>query len=385
MNAILLTAVVVAGGDLRDADEFERTHGGPDQDRGVHVTATRDGGYAAVGVTKSSGAGGEDVLLVRTDAAGEVLWSTTYGGAADDMGWYVLEAAEGFVLAGSSASSGAGGFDFYLVKTDARGKELWSRTFGGAKDDRCWALAPTADGGFVLVGETASTGAGERDGYLVRTDAEGEELWARTFGGEKDDRLFSVAVLEGGDGGFVLAGQTFSEGAGDRDAYVVGTDAEGAPRWAKTFGGEASDVAHSVCATSGGSFFVTGYTTSFASEGTDPYLLLIDAAGELEWESVLPLPGVSRTITGEEAAGGGFFCVGITPDPAYGRGRALLVKADEDGRLEWHRSFFSGAGGDSMAYTVRATEDGGCVFTGHGPGADGSMDLILVKAGNGER
>ena len=96
------------------------------------------------------------------------------------------------------------------------------------------------------------------------------------------------------------------------------------------------------------------------------------------------MPGVTRTITGEEALGGGFYCVGFTPDPAARAGRALLVKTDEEGRLEWQKSFFASAAGESMAYSVRATGDGGCVFAGHATTEGSNVDLALVRVPPGE-
>ena len=150
----------------------------------------------------------DQLLLVRH---GETEWSRTFGGEGDDNGWTVLEVAGGYVLGGFTDSFGEGENDFYLIRTDSAGEEQWSRTYGGAGNDRCWSLIQTADGGFLLAGETTSACAGERDCWVVRTDADGEELWSRTYGGPKGDRAFSVVAAK--DGGFVLAGQTFSEGA----------------------------------------------------------------------------------------------------------------------------------------------------------------------------
>ncbi len=366
---------VVAGSD------FERIIGGPAYDRGVHVTPIGDEGYAAVGATASSGKGGQDVYLVRTDTGGKVLWTRTYGGDADDHGWSVGQTADGLILAGFTKSFGAGGFDFYLIKTDMAGEVAWWKTYGGKGDDRCWALATTKDGGFVLAGETNSRGKGERDILLIKTDSEGKESWSRTFGGEKDDRCFSIAVTE--DGGYVLAGQTYSEGAGDRDAYVIKTDGNGEMQWSKTFGGAASDVGHSVCRTSDGNYLVTGYTTSFAEERDDPYLVKIAPDGGTKWTRVLHLAGTSRTITGEQAADGGFYCVGFTTGRNRRVGKALLLKTDAEGRLTSHRTFFLKTPGESFAYTVRATEDGGCVFTGHTT-REGNRDLFIVKVAAAE-
>lgn len=377
MTTILLALVAVVGADPSSTTSFERIVGGPAYERGVLVTPTRDGGYAAVGVTESFGKGGEDVYLVRTDASGKVLWTKTYGGTDHDNGWSILEVSTGFVIAGFTKSSGSGGFDFYLVKTDAQGEVVWTRTYGGKGDDRCWALARAKDGGFVLAGETNSKGAGERDCLLVKTDAEGKEVWSRTFGGEKDDRCFALALTD--DGGYVLCGQTFSEGAGNRDAYVIRTDGSGKLEWSKTFGGPSSDVGHSVCRTKDGSFLVTGYTASFAKDGEDPYLVKIAADGSTKWTRVLSMPGTCRTITGTQATDGGFFCVGFAARRGTGRGAALLVKTDAKGNLTKKRTFFGEHRGESMGYTVLATKDGGCVFTGHVI-RDGNADLFIVKA-----
>jgi hypothetical protein len=382
MHFLVVAYVLFLGVDPHLTVGFERVIGGPDLDRGVFVSPTRDGGYIAVGVTRSFGFGGEDVYLVRADSAGETLWSRTYGGSDEDNGWSVHETRDGFILAGFTNSFGAGEFDFYLVKTDPNGELVWSNTYGGEGNDRSWALALTNDGGFVLVGETTSSGAGEEDCLLVKTDSLGAELWSRTYGGERGDRCFSVTGTD--DGGYVLAGQTYSEGAGDRDVYIIKTKANGEPEWTRTFGGADSDVGHYVTRVSDGNFLVTGYTTSFATRGDDPYLIKIDARGSIEWTRVLPMEGVNHTLTGEQAVDGGFFLVGFSNYEERGATAALLVKTDSEGRVDWHEDVLPTSNGHSFGYTVRATLDGGCVFTGHTTvNSAGNLDLLLVKV-NGE-
>jgi hypothetical protein len=358
--------------------EFETAFGGSSFDRGVSVVPTRDGGYAAVGSTRSFGPGDEDIYLVRTDAQGDSLWSRTYGGAGQDAGWSVLETGDGLVLGGFTTSVGAGGHDFQLLAVDSDGELAWSRTYGGPGDELSWALAATDEGGFVLVGETTSTGAGEEDCLLVRVDAAGRELWSRTFGGERGDRCFAVARSP--DGGYVLAGQTYSEGAGDRDAYIIKASADGRLEWSRTFGGEASDVAHSVTATADGGFMVTGYTTSLAVDDDDPYLIKITADGETVWTRVLPMEGINHTITGDETTDGGFCLVGFTEDGRARTSAVLFVRTGPDGRLSSYEERRHSAAGGAMGYTVHATADGGCVFTGHATVVDTrGADLLLVK------
>jgi len=315
---------------------------------------------------------------VRTDPAGEELWSRTFGGAAADFGWSVHEAAGGFVLAGFTESFGSGENDFYLLKTSADGEREWSRTYGGKGNDRCWALIPTADGGYLLAGETTGSGEGEEDVYVVKTDSLGAMLWSRTYGGAASDRCFSAVQAD--DGGYLLAGQTYSEGAGDRDAYVIKTAADGELEWSRTFCGDASDVAHSIVGTGDGEFMITGYTTSFATAGDDPYLIKIDARGDSAWTRVLPVDGNNHTITGDQATDGGFFLVGFSEYRGRGNTAALLVRTDAEGRMIWHRDIHHSPVGETFGYTVRATGDGGCVFTGHGTtGRVGNLDLLLVK------
>lgn len=353
--------------------------GGDDLDRGVSVATTADGGFIVVGVTRSRGSGGEDVYLVRLDADAKVLWETAFGGPGDDDGWAVIEIVDGgFVVGGFSDGEGAGGLDCSLTATDPRGTPIWSQSFGGEKDDRCWSVVATADGGYALAGETASFGAGERDCYLIRTDGRGREIWSRTYGGERDDRCFSLVAVD--DGGFVVAGQSFSYGAGDRDAWVLKTDRDGALEWSRTHGGTASDVAHSVVADGRGSYLVTGYTTSLAVTPDDPMVFKVADDGTIDWSRVLEMEGSNRTLTGAPAAGRGLCLAGFSVAGNPPSRSALIVKVDDAGRPLWSTEVLATARGESLGYGVVGTADGGCAITGHTTvGSAGGLDLLFAK------
>lgn len=378
MKLLLVALTIILGVLLPVNTDFERVIGGDGVDRGIFVSPTSDGGYIAVGLTQSFGEGNDDVYLVKTDAAGDVAWTQTYGGPGSDNGWAIHEQEGRYIIAGFTDSFGAGGSDCYLIQTDLEGDMQWSQTFGGEGDDLCWGVLPVADEGYILVGETASFGSGAEDCLLIRTDASGNEQWRQTYGGEQGDRCFSIAFAD--DGGFVLAGQTYSAGAGDRDSYVIKTNASGEEQWSKTFGGEASDVGHAVARTADGAFLVTGYTTSFATEADDPYLIKIDAEGEIAWTRVIPMPGRARTLTGEQTIDGGFVLGGYAHSRSDGGRAALMVKTDGEGNLEWSRDLFLTTTGQSIGYTVRATADGGALLTGHTTeGSAGDLDLFVVK------
>ena len=380
INLIHVLSLLLLGCAPKAPVSFQQLVGGSEMDRGVYVSPTRDGGYVSVGVTESSGAGGEDIYLVRSDAAGHTRWTRTFGGPDEDNGWSVLELDDGFIIAGFTNSFGAGGFDFWLIRTDPLGQTLWQQTYGGPLDDRCWAMVQTSDGGFLLTGETRSRGRGEEDFYVVRTDSQGTLLWEQSYGDSLSERCFAVA--ESSDGGFMLAGQSYSLGAGDRDAYIGKIDSEGVLEWYRTAGGAESDVAHGITRTIDGHFLVTGYTTSLATDLDDPYVIKIDAAGNFLFERVVELDGFNHTITGAQASDGGFYLVGFSDYPERRQTAGLLVKLTAGGELDWFEDILPTHNGRSMGYTVQALAQGGCVFTGHTTeGSKGSLDLLLWKTG----
>ena len=131
----------------------------------------------------------------------------------------------GFIIAGNTNSLGAGGFDGYLLAVDSTGELKWERAYGGASDDQCWSAIPTSDGGYALVGETWSSGAGAEDCWLIKTDAAGKEEWSRTYGGNNGDRAFSIEQAP--DGGCVFTGHTTERSAGDLDLFIVKVGANG--------------------------------------------------------------------------------------------------------------------------------------------------------------
>ncbi len=357
------------------AEDFQVLLGTEKNERGVFVSETADGGFVVVGEAESK-RGDEDVLLARFDRSGKELWQRRYGGSEADYGWAVYESGNGFVVAGSTKSEGAGGYDCLVMETDRNGVETWTRTYGGENDDRCWGMQPLENGGWVLVGETSRAGKGTEDCFLLAIDSDGTEIFSRSYGGDKSDRCFAVALT---GNGFILAGQTYSEGAGDRDVWVIRTDGEGNELWSRTWGGEESDVGHSIVPTADDAFLVTGYTASMVDEGEASFLVKVDADGEEIWTRVIELDGVVRTITGDETSDGGFCLTGFVQG---NRGvAALLVRTDAAADVQWTRRILETTG-ESFGYTVRGTSDGGCIFTGHSTqDSQGGRDLLLVKIG----
>jgi len=133
-----------------------------------------DGGYIIAGATNSFGAGMCDGYIMRIDSLGDSLWMHTYGGPNDDWPSYVNTTSDGgYILAGGTVSFGAGGGDIYLVRTDSLGDTLWTRTFGGSDYDDCSSVQQAPDGGYIIAGLTMSSGAGGQDVFIIKTDTDG--------------------------------------------------------------------------------------------------------------------------------------------------------------------------------------------------------------------
>ncbi|MBU0507839.1 T9SS type A sorting domain-containing protein [bacterium] len=249
---------------------WSRSIGGDPQEYPYGLRRTNDGGYVIVGAMyPHDGSGNWDMLLTKVSASGDSLWSRRYGGIRTEMGYSVQQTAEGgYIIAGNTESFGHGvpGVpDFWMVKTNANGDSLWSRTYGGDYSDECIGVEQTVDGGYVLAGTTASFGVatpGYLNFYLVRTNAYGDTLWTKTYGGEGTDRCESFFLLP--DGGCLLGGITLSYGAGNGDMWLVRTDANGNMVWNRTFGGMDWDKCYSVAPTADGGYILGGETNSFA-------------------------------------------------------------------------------------------------------------------------
>ena len=146
----------------------------------------------------------------------DTLWTRTYGGIGWDRGYGLEQTLDGsYILAGYTTSFGAGGEDVYLIKTDANGDTLWTRTYGGASYDRGFAIRQTNDNGFIIVGMTYSFGSGQGDVYLIKTDSLGNQLWTQTYGGDSVD--YGTSVQQTSDNGYVVVGKTMSFGEGEYD------------------------------------------------------------------------------------------------------------------------------------------------------------------------
>ncbi len=357
--------------------KWEKVYGGIQNDYGTGIDQVPDGGFIISGRTQSRGAGLHDAWLVRTDENGDTLWTKTFGYFGDDYATAIQVTRDsGFIMIGNTRSIGAGGSDWWALKTDSNGVLQWEKTYGGVEDDECMAMQQTSDGGYIFSGYSRSFSHGLGDMWLVKTDANGVVEWSNNFGGSGFDGSHWVAQTF--DSGYISAGFTLSYGAGSADFWLVKTNAVGDSVWSKTYGGADEDRSFFVAQTADSGFILTGrYGWTGAGDG-QIWILKTDQAGDTSWTKFFG--GINDESAGyiHETTDGDFIVLGSTTSFGAGLGDVWLLKLDASGNELWNETY--GYVGYDIASRLYPLADGGHVLTGWTNSlGEGLSDLWLLR------
>jgi len=327
LNSALYLIKTNSSGDTT----WTKTYGGTGNEIGVDVKQTTDNGFIICGYYSDLGPGGFDVWLLKTDSNGDTLWTNTYGGANNDYGNSVFQADDGgYVIIGSTRSYGAGDFDYWILKTNASGDSLWSTTYGSFYYEIAFEAQATSDGGYIIAGGKQIQE--NADIWLLKIYSNGEEEWSQTYGGDYNDVAYSVQ--ETADAGFIVSGYTRSFGSGGDDVYLIKTDMYGDTIWTKTYGGLSNDAGTSVIETAEGDFIVCGYTMSYSVSGDmDLWLIKTDISGDTLWTKTYGGSGGEIGFAVIEAFDGGLTACGSTSSYGAGQKDVWLLHTNQDGTL----------------------------------------------------
>lgn len=315
---------------------WTKTFGGGKSDQIYWVEQTSDKGFILAGETKSFGAGDSDAWLIRLNKKGDTVWSRTYGGPRNDFAEGVIEMKDGgFVFAGGTRSFGAGNADVWIVRTNKYGDTLWTKTWGGAGDEWGEEIRLTLDGGFVIPGWTTSS-RGDYDAVLIKLDKDGNIQWSHVYGGPSLDAAKSVIPLLDG---FMIAGITRSFGAGDADAWIIRTNLSGDTLWTKTYGGAKYDMPFCIIQTADKNFAFTGRTHSFGHSEGNSWLYIINSQGDSLWTNTYGGKEYEVTTFVEQTFDKGFILCGITKSFGAGEFDAYVVKTNKMGDTSWTKTF----------------------------------------------
>jgi hypothetical protein len=380
-------------------EEWNRTYGGSSDDVGTYGQQTKDGGYIITGYTSSYGADAPfswlikvqhrgDLWLIKTDAKGHKEWDRTYGGLGKDLGFFVQQTKdEGYIIVGGKKSFWIiGNYDLWIIKTDAKGNVLWDRTFGGSGEDLGFSVQQTNDDGYIIAGYTSFTNG--KKAWIIKIDSQGNKQLDMATG-RADSEAASIGLTK--DGGYIIAGYTPSSGSGKEDVWLIKTNSMLHWDWLKTFGGPNRDLGLSVQETEDGGYIIAGLTESFGAGKGDVWLIKTDPKGDKEWDRTFGGSNFDSGASVQQTRDGGYIITGYnttTTDNvrSYSRlfnsaniGRVWLIKTDSKGIELWNETF--GGTRNDWGNSVQETRDGGYIITGvtESYGA-GKEDVWLIKA-----
>jgi hypothetical protein len=329
MLALTSTQTLHVSASIPPNIEWNLSYGGTGYEHANSVVQTSDNGYLLVGANASLGIN-DDAWMVKVNSSGSKQWDRSFGGGGTENALAVIKTSDGgYALAAETTSYGAGRFDFWLVKVDSSGALQWNKTYGGTGDDEAYCIVQTSDSGYALAGSTTSSGSGGYDFWLVKTNSSGNKQWDKTFGGTGNDQACSI--VQTGDGGYAIAGVTNSSGSGKEDFWLVKTDSSGNSQWNKTYGGLESDVANSMIKSSDGGFAIAGVSNS------DTWLVKTDSSGNMQWNKTYGgvAAGYDEANSLIQTTDGGYALAG-----SYGgHQEGWLVRADHLGNMQWSEHY----------------------------------------------
>jgi len=355
--------------------QWSRTFGSGDEVYGSSVQQTTDGGYIVCGRIYSIETHMEGgIWLIKADAEGNKLWDKTFNLSGNSaFGESVQQTTDGgYVICGTTVTDEANAFCIWLIKTDPEGNKTWDKTFAPSSKwgYGAWgySVQQTTDGGYIL--------GGRSDDHLrlIKTDAEGNATWDKMFVGQ--EMAIADSVQQTTDGGYIVCGNTWppeeDSPISRSNIWLIKTDADGNKVWDKTFGGQLYARGHSVQQTTDGGYIVCGTGDTEKTIGNFGALLIkTDAQGNKLWDKIFNTNG-GHSWSVQQTPDGGYIVCGTSHD-----NDAWLIKTDAEGNKLWDKAFGKEIEGSSGGQSIQQTTDGGYIICGWSSDADSDHVLLL--------
>jgi Domain of unknown function (DUF5122) beta-propeller len=356
------------------ASTWAKSYGGSEGEAAYSIQQTSDGGFIVAGYTATFGAGKSDIWILKLNANGNITWQKTYGGSSSESHPIIQETSDGgFIVAVRTTSFGAGDIDIWVLKLNSSGNVTWQKTYGGSDSDYVFSIQETLDGGFIVAGSTYSYGAGIEDFLVLKLDANGNVTWQKTYGGSDAD--YARSIHQTSDGGFIVAGRTYFFEHGQGEGWILKLDANGNVTWQKIYGGSYYDGFNSIQETLDGGYIVAGAHEADATSATKFWVLKLDANGNVTWQKIY---GDSKNhdvaLSIQQTSDGGFIVAGVTEIDGWNYG---VLKLDANGNVTWQKTY----GGSSVESdpSIQEVSDGGFIVAGKTGSFGANGDFWVLK------
>jgi phage-related tail fiber protein len=359
---------------------FQKTIGGDKFERALFIDHTTDGGYILSGYSNSFNTNNSyDIYVIKTDAAANVQWQKTFGGNRTDIGWGVKELNDKTYLLFGAIGIDSTNDDIFVTRLDVEGNQLWQKTYGNEKYERCTQMLATSDGNFLLIGQRNAGPGNNIDSYVIKIDDKGNLLWEKTYGGVFPERTYYGGELPNGD--FLISGSVLPYQTAKADIYLLRIDKNGNLVWSKTLGEEnVHDIAHSFSKNKDGkTYTLTGYSGTVKEGAHEGLFIQIDEHGNLLKRQTHDTGDDLRLMHAEQTGDGGFIVAGYSrKDIAKNIHDAVLLKFNKEGKAEWVKTFGE-AEKDDQGYWIVINNDGTYTFVGYTHSAGNNGDIWLIR------
>jgi predicted secreted protein len=249
----------------------------------------------------------------------------------------------------------------------------WATTYGGSSRDSVSSIQQTSDGGYIVAGHTYSFGRGSSDIWILKLSSAGDVEWQKTYGGSEHDSADSIQQTS--DGGYIVAGEIDSFGAGGNDIWFLKLTSAGDIEWQRAYEGSGNDSADSILQTNDGGYIVRGSITFSEEEQKEQeiWILKLSSAGDVEWQKTYGGSGNDSADSIQQTSDGGYIVIWV-------------LKLSSAGDVEWQRAY--GGSEREEAHSIQQTDDGGYIVAGEtgsfGAGGNDTWILKLSTAGDVE-
>ncbi|MDY6965741.1 MAG: hypothetical protein SVM80_07210 [Halobacteriota archaeon] len=357
------------------------------------IIQTYDGGIAVAGWTATSNTtslrkgdstlvnkfiSDDDSWIIKLDKEGNNVWDKVYEDSNFNKAYSIIQTSDGgFAVAGEIAPSimeepsitkvdtpiefkfitsqnHKGSSDFWIIKYDKDGNEVWEKTFSRSDNDGAHSIIQTSDGGYAVAGRTEP-----RKVWIIKLDNAGNKVWENIFGGGGGDNG-KISITQTSDGGYAVADTIHSGEEGNYDARVVKLDRVGKVIWDKNFGGDTDDGAFSITYTSDNGCVVAGMTGSEGSN--DAWIIKLDEGGNKVWDRIFGGNAHDEARSIVRTSDEGYAVAGRTFSKGAGESDAWVMRLNEDGKMVWDKT----VGGYNLdyAYSIIQTSDEGYAVAG---------------------
>lgn len=334
---------------------WAKVYDGFECENGGITKQTSDGGFI------SAGSRGTGVGVMKLESDGDITWKYTYSELGDDaqVGSLQFTSDNGYILAGwtNLLDLDTGG-DIWAMKLTSAGSVSWIKTYGTSETELTRSIQQTTDGGYIIAGYTYSTSSGLADIWIIKLDQNGNVSWQKTYGGNDSDQAFSIQQTT--DGGYIVAGYACSYGAGGADFWVLKLTSTGSVSWQKTYGGTAYDMAFSIKQTSDGGYVVAGQTASYGAGSWDYWILKLTSTGTVSAQKAFGKSSADSAHYIEQISEGGYIITGYTTTSSnYNIG---VLKLDSSLNVVWQKKY--GDSGTEQSWIVQQLSDGSYMIGG---------------------